>query len=44
MELITDMAPACFQWRHEFLWGMSNGIDYQPPADSRIYGMDIRVK
>ncbi len=44
MELITDMAPACFQWRHEFLWGMSKGIDYQPPADSRIYGMDIRVK
>ena len=44
MELITDMAPACFQWRHEFLWGMSQGIDYQPPADSRIYGMDIRVK
>ena len=44
MELITDMAPACFQWRHEFLWGMSNNIDYQPPADSRIYGMDIKVK
>ena len=44
MELITEMAPACFQWRHEFLWGMSNNIDYQPPADSRIYGMDIRVK
>ena len=44
MELITDMAPACFQWRHEFLWGMSKNIDYQPPADSRIYGMDIKVK
>ena len=44
MELITDMAPACFQWRHEFLWGMSKNIDYQPPADSRIYGMDISVK
>ena len=44
MELITDMAPACFQWRHEFLWGMAKDIDYQPPADSRIYGMDIKVK
>jgi peptide/nickel transport system substrate-binding protein len=44
MELITDMAPACFQWRHEFLWGLANNIDYQPPADSRIYGMDISVK
>ncbi len=44
MELITDLAPACFQWRHEFLWGMASNIDYQPPADSRIYGMDIGVK
>lgn len=44
MELITDMAPACFQWRHQLLWGMANNIDYQPPADARIYGMDISVK
>jgi peptide/nickel transport system substrate-binding protein len=44
MELITDLAPACFQWRHQFLWGLANNIDYQPPADSRIYGMDISVK
>ena len=44
MELITDMAPACFQWRHEFLWGLANTVDYNPPADSRIYGMDIAVK
>ncbi len=44
MELITDMAPACFMWRQQFLWGMSNKVDYQPLADSRIYGMDISVK
>ncbi len=44
MELITDMAPACFQWRHQLLWGMANNIEYQPPADARIYGMDIVVK
>ncbi len=44
MELITDMAPACFQWRHQLLWGMANNIEYQPPADARIYGMDISVK
>ncbi len=44
MELITDMAPACFMWRHQLLWGMASNIDYQPPADARIYGMDISVK
>ena len=44
MELITEMAPACFQWRHEFLWGLAKTLDYDPPADSRIYGMDIVVK
>ena len=42
--MITDMAPACFQWRHQLLWGMANNIEYQPPADARIYGMDISVK
>ena len=44
MELITDMAPACFQWRHQLLWGMTTDIEYQPPADARIYGMDMVVK
>ena len=43
-ELITDLAPACFMWRHQLLWGMANNIEYDPPADARIYGMDISVK
>lgn len=44
MELMTDLAPACFMWRHKLLWGMANNIEYAPPADQRIYGMDISVK
>ena len=43
-EMITDLAPACFMWRHQLLWGMANNIEYDPPADARIYGMDISVK
>ena len=43
-EMITDLAPACFMWRHQLLWGMANNIEYDPPADLRIYGMDISVK
>jgi peptide/nickel transport system substrate-binding protein len=43
-EMITDLAPACFMWRHQILWGMANNIEYDPPADLRIYGMDISVK
>ena len=43
-EMITELAPACFMWRHQLLWGMANNIEYAPPADARIYGMDISVK
>ena len=44
MELITDLAPACFMWRHTLLWGTADHIGYDPPNDGRIYGMDISVK
>lgn len=44
MELITDLAPACFQWRHQYLWGVANNVDYQPAPDSHIYGTDFTVK
>jgi hypothetical protein len=25
------------------LWGLNNRIDYKPPLDSLIFGMDIKV-
>jgi len=44
MSLITEEAPACFMWRHQLLWGLADNVDYQPPADLRIYAEDIKVK
>jgi peptide/nickel transport system substrate-binding protein len=43
MSFLTEDAPACFMWRHKLLWGMNNRIDYKPPPDSLIFGMDIKV-
>jgi peptide/nickel transport system substrate-binding protein len=43
MSIITEDAPACFLWRHKLLWGLNNRIDYKPPLDSLIFGMDIDV-
>ena len=44
MSTITDEAPGAFMWRHKFLWGISNSIDYTPRADDRIFANDMRVK
>jgi peptide/nickel transport system substrate-binding protein len=43
MSIITEDAPACFLWRHKLLWGLNKRIDYKPPLDSLIFGMDIKV-
>jgi peptide/nickel transport system substrate-binding protein len=43
MSIITEDAPACFLWRHKLLWGINRRIDYKPPLDSLIFGMDIKV-
>jgi peptide/nickel transport system substrate-binding protein len=43
MRFITEEAPACFLWRHQLLWGMTNNIDYKPRADARIMAAEIHV-
>jgi peptide/nickel transport system substrate-binding protein len=44
MSLMTEEAPAHFMWRHKLLWGVSKKLDYQPRADARVYGMEIKVR
>jgi len=44
MSLITEEAPAHFLWRHKLLWGIAKDIDCKPRPDTRIVGLDIRVR
>jgi peptide/nickel transport system substrate-binding protein len=44
MGIINEEAPACFMWRHQLLYGVSKEVDYTPPPDARVYGMDIKVR
>lgn len=41
---ITKKAPACFQWRHQLLYGITKNVSYQPLPTGRIFGTDIDVK
>jgi peptide/nickel transport system substrate-binding protein len=43
MSLLTEEAPACFLWRHKWLWGQAKSIQYAPLPDGRIDGLDIRM-
>ncbi len=44
LSLITEEAPAHFMWRHQMLQGLSNKVDYNPRPDSRIYGIEIKMR
>ena len=44
MSIITEDAPACFMWRHQLLWGLSNKVDYKPLPDARVYAIEMAVK
>ena len=44
MSRIQEEAMAAFQWRYKLLWGVSNGVQWEPRADEGIYANDIRTK
>jgi peptide/nickel transport system substrate-binding protein len=41
---IVDAAPACFVWKHNFLYGIAKSIDYKPDPGMRIFGDAIKVR
>ena len=41
---IVDAAPACFMWKHNFLYGIAKNIDYKPDPGMRIFGDAITVR
>src|SRR5215475_8100610 len=44
MALINEEAPAFFLWRHQWGWGLSQTIDFQPEVTGDIWGWKIKVR
>jgi peptide/nickel transport system substrate-binding protein len=44
MAFINDEAPAFFLWRHQWAWGLSKSIDFQPSVTGDMWGWQIKVK
>ena len=44
MSLINEEAPAFFLWRHQWAWGLSQTIDFQPEVTGDIWGWKIKVR
>ena len=42
--LINDEAPAFFLWRHQWAWGLSKSVDFQPEATGDIWGWKIKIR
>ncbi len=43
MSLLTEEAPAHFLWRHDFIIGLANNIDYTPHPSGRVFPSAIVV-
>jgi peptide/nickel transport system substrate-binding protein len=42
--LINDEAPAFFLWRHQWAWGLSKNVDFQPEVTGDIWGWKIKFR
>lgn len=42
MEAIVQDDAACFLWNHHLVWGVADGVHYEPSKGDRVNGWEIR--